>query len=63
MTILTDSLEQSPSREASRFSASQEIPRNSWNQNVHYRMYKCPPTVPIMLMIVRQETHNKFGYH
>jgi hypothetical protein len=35
LTILTDSMEQSPSWEVDRFSASQEIPRISWNPKVH----------------------------
>jgi len=47
-TIHTYSMEQSPSWEADRFSASQEIPHILRNPKVHYRIHKCPPTVPIM---------------
>jgi hypothetical protein len=46
--LLTYVMEQSPSWEANRFSASQEIPRILWKPKVHYRIYKCPLSVPIL---------------
>ena len=45
-TLLTYSMEQSPSWKANQFSANQEIPCFLWNRNVRYHIHKCPLPCP-----------------
>jgi len=46
--LFTYFMEESPSGEANKFSASQEIPCILWNLKVHYCIYRCLPPVPIL---------------
>jgi len=55
--LLTYSMEQSPSWEANRFWASQEIPLILYNLKVHCRVYKSPPCVPILSHIQSMPPH------
>jgi hypothetical protein len=48
ITLLTYSMEQSPSWAANRFVASQEIPRILLNPKFHYRIHNCSPPIFIL---------------
>ena len=50
-SVLTYSMEHSPSWEANRFSDSQEIPYILCNPKVHYCIHKRPPPVPVLNQI------------
>jgi hypothetical protein len=53
-------MEQSPSWEANRFVASQEIPRILLNPKVHYRIHNCSP--PISILSQLNPVHNPISH-
>jgi len=56
--IIINSIEQGPSLEANRSSASQEIPHILCNVEAHYHIHRCPPPVP-----VQTQTNPDHAFH
>jgi hypothetical protein len=60
---LNDSIEHGPSREAKRFSDTQEIPCISWNLKVHYSIHKSMPKFKTSyLKIISQEKKERRNF-
>jgi len=66
--ILTNSMEQNPSLEASSHSTSQEIPCLLWTPEVHYCVHRSTPLDPIQIQMNRVHilppySHNIYLYY
>jgi len=60
MSNQLNSMDQNPSWEVNRFSASQEIPRILWNPKVCYGIYNSPAPLPILSQINPVQTPPHF---